>query len=218
MKKESKQEKIGNYLKENYTVKTPILMEEVYEEFNSYSKSTVRSAIKRLFDQGKLDRIDEGIYGIKDEKNILGRSSVSISDVIKKKYIEKDGEVFGYVSGINFSNSLGLTTQVGSTDIINSNVTSCDKREVLIDKNRIILRKPKIQINNKNFKVLQVLDLLDKFDEYSEMLLIETPKYILDYLDNVSLTFNEIDLILSKYPIETQIKFYKLGVYHVITL
>lgn len=217
MKKKSLNKKIYNYILKNYKLNTPIIIKDIYKVFLDMNKNTVRSIFSRLEDKELLIKIENGIYALPNTMSILGKPAVYISDVIEKKYIRGEDCIIGYRTGINFANKLGLTTQTASVDSIISNAVSKKKREIKINNNRLIVNAPRIEVNNNNYKLLQVLDLLNDFNLFSEIDLKNAKTKILDYIANIIITEDELENIVSIYPLEAQVKFYKIGGQYAIT-
>jgi len=213
----TKNDLIFNYIKDNYSVKTPIFVKEICQLFPTLSQGTIRSIFKRLYDNNLIEKIDNGVYALPNSESILGKATVYISDVIKKKYLVDKQSIIGYITGINFANMLGLTSQTASVETIFSNAVSKKRREIKLKNNRLIINAPRVLVTTKNYKVLQVLDLLNDFEKYSEYDLKTASKKILQYINNVELDENELDEIISAFSLESQVKFYKIGGPHVIT-
>jgi hypothetical protein len=160
----------------------------------------------------KIIKAKNGIYELPNPNRILKSPMVNIAKVIEQSYLkDKDDNVIGYRSGINFANKLGLTSQTASVDEVYSNVVSNRRREIKINKSRLIINAPRIEIKNQNYKLLQILDLLSKFEKYSEYDLKQAKPTLLSYLANIQLTEAELDTIVCAYPLSAQVKFYKIG-------
>jgi hypothetical protein len=158
------------------------------------------------------------MYVSSNPQRLLKAPFVKISNVIENKYLlNKENEIIGYRSGVNFSNKIGLTSQTASVETIYSNAVSNKKRRIDINKNAIIINAPRVMVNSKNFKLLQVLDLLNNFEKYSEYDFPDALEKIKAYIRDVTLTSSEVDSIVTKYPLTAQVKFYKAGVGSAIT-
>ncbi len=80
-----------------------------------------------------------------------------------------------------------------------------------------MLKQIRVEVTESNIKLLQVLDILECFEIYSEIPLEKSRSKIQRYLSDLSLEKEDIELIVSKYPMKSQINFYKLGVLNEIT-
>ena len=110
-----------------------------------------------------------GIYFIPKKSVFKSGSQLSLNDVIQCKYLQDETGLCGYISGVDFANQLGLTTQVPMKKEIVTNKATKDYREVMVGNAKVILRKPKVVVNEENYKVLQFLDLMKDIDLVSEL-------------------------------------------------
>lgn len=211
MKTNSTSSEIYNYILSNYKLDVPILTKDISNVFSNVKANTIRSIFARLKDNGLVVQISSGIYALPNNKSVIGKSAVYTSNIIKKKYIGDEINTIGYRTGINFANKLGLTTQTASVDSIVSNAVSKKKREIKINNNRLIVNASRVKVNNYNYKLLQVLDLLNDFNSLSEVDLKTAKTKILDYLSKMELDENELENIVSSYPLKAQVNFYKIG-------
>lgn len=218
MKSPKKKDIILEYIKTNYDNKTPIFVNDIYKEFTEISEGTIRSLFKRFSDSGVLEKVDNGVYALPNKGSVLGKATVYVSNVIENKYIRNEkGQRIGYISGINFSNQIGLTSQTASVNTIYSNNVSNKKRITTLKNSRLIINAPRVEVTDQNYKLLQILDLLNDFEKYSEQDLKTASNKILAFLGEVKLKNEEVELVVSKYPLEAQVKFYKIGGANAIT-
>jgi len=178
-------------LKEKYNVNEPILIGEILDEFRDYSRSYVFKLIKKAEENEELINFCSGVYYI-PTKNILGVSSISIEDVIEKKYISSNDKTFGIYSGLKLQNIFNLTTQMPNTIEIITNNESMRKREIEIKGRKIILRKSKVDITNDNVNEYMILQLMTEAgDRICEEVKKRIQKYIkeneIDYQKTISL-------------------------------
>ena len=146
----------------------------------------------------------------------MGKPTVYTSDIIKKKYLGDERLIIGYKAGLNFANKLGLTTQTASVETIVSNAVSNKKREIKVNNSRLIIDAPRYKVTNENYKLLQILDLLNEFERYSEIDLKPASKSLLKYISGIRLDDEKVEKIVSTYPLEAQVKFYKIGGHYAI--
>lgn len=218
MKKQKKKDIVLDYILSNYDKRTPIFVKDLYKTFPNISEGTIRSLFKRFYESGVLEKVKNGVYALPNKESVLGKATVWISDVVESKYIRDDkGNRVGYNSGINFSNLIGLTSQTASVNTIYSNNVSNKKRIAKLKNNRIILNAPRVRVTDSNYKLLQVLDLLNNLERYSEYDLKKSAVKILKYIENVNLDEDEVENIVSTYPLDAQVKFYKVGGANAIT-
>lgn len=199
------------YLIEEFGYDEPILVQDVVMKTGD-SQGTVRQRLRRLAQDDKLIRVQNGIYFIPSKKSKFGKPIIDPKKVLNKKYLYRANQVSGYQSGLNFGNRLGLTTQTASVQTIVTNEASRYQRIVQIYNNKIIIKKPRVAVTERNYKFLQVLDLLNDFDAYSEKTLQSSKDTIASYLKDIDLTMEERKEIINCYPMKTQIRAYEVGV------
>lgn len=212
--------KIYMYIKENYGYNEPIFTDEVQEALvlkYSYKEGTVRQNLKRLTDCGQLSKVKKGIYFIPDPNSMLKNQMLSVEKIVEKKYINNECDVFGYKSGINFANLLGLTSQTASVPTIITNNTASYKKTVKYYNKCIIVKKSKVEVTEVNYKLLQVLDLLNEYERLSEEPLNRAYSRIYEYLKDVTLQESEIKNVVDEYPNKAKSIFYELGVLNELT-
>lgn len=211
-------DQIFDYIKSNYRFNQPFFLKNLYDRLPDIKQGTIRESLRRLVNDGKIIKAKNGVYEIPNPKRVLKSPTVNISNIVEQAYLkDQDNNIIGYRSGINFANRLGLTSQTASVEVVYSNAVSNRKREIKLNKNRLMINAPRIEVNNQNFKLLQVLDLLTEFEKYSEYDLKQAESKILSYITNIQLSAEELDQVVSAYPLATQVKFYKIGGANVIT-
>ena len=154
-----------DYIITNFQKDEPIFLAELPGK----SKESVRQEMKKLTDEGKIERLYNGVY-YRAYKTILGtKGRVSVDKYIKKRYLETNGVVSGYITGIQLANMYGFTTQTPSCYEVCSNEASTKQRKVDVDGRKIIVYKPVVEISEENKGALQFLDLMSTIDKYSEV-------------------------------------------------
>lgn len=210
--------RIYDFIKKTYKSGQPFFLKDLYLQFPDTNKGSIRESIRRLLNQEKLVKAKNGVYELPNTNRVLKGHVVNVSNVVEQTYIkDKANNYIGYRSGINFSNQLGLTSQTASVEVIYSNVVSNRKREIKLNKSRLVINAPRVEVTNKNYKLLQVLDLLTEFEKYSENDLKQAEPKILSYISTSKLSYVELERIVESYPLATQVKFYKIGGANVIS-
>ncbi len=216
----SKKAMIEEYIINNYELSEPIEQKELYKVFSNIKPITIRQTLRRLADNGMIIRSKNmaGVYFLPNPTRVLSSYNMDFRKYIEQKYLrDSHGNVAGYESGFSIANYLGLTNQVPSVTHIYSNNVGDRKREIEIDNRRFVINTPKIDVTSKNYKFLQILDLITNYDRYSEYPIQKALRIFENYLVDLSLSNEEINQILSCYPIKTQLNYYKMEVDHVIT-
>ena len=127
-----------DYIISNFEKDEPIFLAELPGK----SKDSIRQEMKKLTDEGKIERLYNGVY-YRAYQTILGtKGKVSVDKFIQKKYLEVNGKTSGYITGIQLANMYGFTTQNPSCYEVCSNEASTKQRKLDIDGRQIIVYKP----------------------------------------------------------------------------
>ena len=186
-----------DYLLNKYGTNKPILTEELAIPEISYDN--LRKQLSRYNSQGIIEKYSQGVYYIPKE-TILGKSTLSINDVIYRKYISDDNEIYGYFSGLSFYNKLGITTQVPFVYEIVTNKEKSRVRKITLKNKKIILRKPYATINRNNYLEAQFLEFINNANINDINDNIDTLK---KYIKDKNLNKNIILDLITNYPSKT---------------
>ena len=93
-----------------------------YQDLNLSPERSERviKILNRLVAEGIIAKISKGRF-YKPKKSVFGMLKPKLEEVVKD-FLEKDGEVIGYMTGYLAFNRLGLTTQVPNIIQIGTNV------------------------------------------------------------------------------------------------
>lgn len=199
-----------DYLLKTFGTNEPIFVSDI--TYEGITQNNIRQQIMNYAAAGKIKRYDTGIYYIPKDSIFKTTSSLSQNSVIEKKYLYSGAERCGYISGINFANRIGLTTQVPASCEVVTNKASKDYREATLASEKIIIRKPRAMVDESNYKSLQFLDLLKDIDLYSELEGNELNIKIKTYMRKSGLQFQQLEQYLPLYPDKIFRNMYKLGV------
>ena len=191
-------ETLYEYLLDNYKENEPIFLVDI--QIDGMTRTNVRQQIKKLADTGKMKRFDNGIYFLPKKTIFKSGSQLAPEKVLECKYLRDKDKRCGYVSGLMFFNQMGLTTQIPMMYEVVSNKATNDYRETSLAKSRVIVRKPKVPITEKNYKVLQFLDMLKDVDVYSEVTGKQLQDRLYRYMDDANLSISEMEPYFSYYP------------------
>lgn len=187
---------VYDYIIENFKNGEPIFLSELPGE----SKDYLRQEMKKLVDEGKLERLYNGVYYL-SYVTILGtKGKISVDKYIEKKYLETDGKASGYITGLQMANKYGFTTQNPACYEVCSNEASTKQRKQEIDGNTIVVYKPVADINEENKAALQFLDLMLVIDKYSEISGTELVNKLKKYVETVGIDFSIVKKYLPLYP------------------
>lgn len=185
------------YLREKYKPNEPIFLSDVDLPV---SNTNLRQMFKVLCDSGKIKRYDKGIYYIPTLSKLKDGTSIAPGTVVQYRYIARNGKTDGYYSGFTFANQLGLTVQVPYALEIVTNNTGSKVREINLKGQRVVLRKSKTTVTDKNCQVLQLLDLLKDINLYADDKNEDTTERIADYIRKEKITRESVDAYISLYP------------------
>ena len=196
-----------DFIIENYTNGEPIFIDEL----PGNSKDYLRQELKKLVDEGKLERLYNGVYYL-PYLTILGtKGRLSVDKYIDKKYLNTNGGVSGYVTGLQLANKYGFTTQNSSCYEICSNEATTKQRKQDFDGNTIIVYKPVDTVTERNKTALQFLDLMTNIDKYSEIKGAELLKKLKKYIKTTGLDFSVVKEYLPFYPDKVYRNIYEGG-------
>lgn len=184
------------YLKENFGVNAPILIEDI--KYKEYSSSWLFKELSKLCNCGELSRFDKGVYYIPTE-TIFGKSVLCAEDVIERKYISDGVSVYGYYGGVGFMNRIGLTTQMVSRATIYTNNESTRKRIVKVGYLDVIVKKARTKVTKENADTLALLELISDIPEWycSDD---EKKKAIAEYITSNGISREGIAKYISAFP------------------
>ena len=185
-----------NYILDNYQKDEPIFLNELPGK----SKDAIRQEMKKLTDEGKIERLYNGVYYISYQTILGTKGKMSIDKFLNKKYLNSNGETSGYITGIQLANLYGFTSQNPSCYEICSNEATTKQRKLDIDGRQIIVYKPVVTITKENMSTLQFLDLMTTIDKYSEIEGEEYTKKLRDFVRKLNVNFEMVKQYISLYP------------------
>ena len=194
---------VYDYILQNYENGEPIFLSEL----PGTSKDYLRQEMKKLVDEGKLERLYNGVYYL-SYLTILGtKGKVSMDRYIEKRYLSTGG----YVTGLQLANKYGFTTQNPSCYEVCSNEATTKQRKQTVDGNTIIVYKPVTEITEKNKSALQFLDLMSVIDKYSEITGEELVAKLKKYVGAAKVDFSVAKELLPLYPDKVYRNIYEGG-------
>ena len=200
---------VYEYIENKYKPNEPIFLAEL--DIPDMKPVSVRQQMKKLTEEGRLKRFDAGIYYIPKKSMFRSGSTLSIDEVIRKKYLQDGVNRCGYVGGILFANQLGLTTQVPALYEVYTNKATTEYRETKLANLRVILRKPYCEIDRENAETLQFLDFIKEVVDISEVDGEELTKRLLGYMKKKNIGFESMKPFLPYYPDRIYKNMYEVG-------
>jgi len=187
---------IYDYIIENYEKDEPIFLSEL----PGSSKDYLRQEMKKLVDDGKIERLYNGVYFLAYTTILGTKGRVSIEKFIEKKYTHSNGKTSGYITGIQLANMYGFTTQNPSCIEVCSNEATTKQRKIEVDGRKIVVYKPLTEITEENKSALQFLDLMSTIDKYSELTGDALKEKLLTFVKAVNVDFEIVKKHISLFP------------------
>lgn len=191
-------------LQERYGVNQPIFIDEI--RFDGLTRSYILSEISRMVKRGEIKRYMKGVYYF--PKGNAKLSPLLVSD---KKYIRKNAKPFGFYSGANLQNRLGLSTQVPFITEITTNAVTRSRR-VKIGVYRFLLLPPRVKITNRNLSALQLLNVVEGTALASFQK--EDVETLSQFIKKKRITKSLVSKLIGAYPKDTLSKLRKTGLFN----
>lgn len=198
-------------LKTKYDYNEPIFTNEILDLFKEYSRAYVFRLIAKAEKQGQIIRFDAGVYYM-PTKNIIGISTITVDDVVKKKYIGYKDDIYGVYSGLNVQNMFSFTTQMSNTIEIVSNKETMRCRRVIMDGRTIILRKSRCLIDKTNAGAYTILQLLTEVGKNKKIGTRERNS-ILKYMQQNKVNKQDLLSLIGFFPAQTAKNLINSGVF-----
>ena len=196
-----------DYIINNYENDEPIFLSEL----PGNSKDYIRQEMKRLVDEGKVERLYNGVYYLAYTTILGTKGKISVEKFIDKKYLYNNGRVSGYITGIQLANLYGFTTQNPACIEVCSNVATTKQRKTDIDGRKLIVYKPPVEITEDNRSELQFLDLMTTIDKYSELSGEPLKKKLVEFIKELNVDFEKVKMYLSYFPDKVYRNIYEGG-------
>lgn len=147
----------------------PILTEDVLRTFPEDARSTVFYRLNAALTAGEVKRYSRGVYYVPEKAEVLGREVAVPLDpekVITRKYLVRDGETIGFVSGRALENRSRVSNQVPAVLEITTNAETNRRRRIAPfgGYREIILKRPRVPVTTENVGALEAIDLVENAD------------------------------------------------------
>ena len=196
-----------DYIIDNYEKDEPIFLSEL----PGNSKNYIRQEMKRLVDEGKMERLYHGVYYI-SYTTILGtKGKPSIEKYIEKKFITVYGKISGYITGIQLANMYGFTTQNPAYFEICTNEATTKQRKMDVDGRKLVIYKPVTEITQDNKAELQFLDLMTTIDKYSEIRGEALRQKLREFVIALNVDFTKVKEYITLFPDKVYRNIYQGG-------
>jgi len=185
-----------DYILKNYEKDEPIFLSELPGDSRDY----VRQEMKKLVDNGKMERLFNGVYYLAYTTILGTKGKMSVDKYVEKKFIHSNGSVSGYITGIQLANMYGFTTQTPACIEVCSNEAATKQRKLCIDGRNLIIYKPVTEITKENQVVLQFLDLMTTVDKYSELSGDLLKMKLKEFVNLLQVDFSVVKKYISLFP------------------
>lgn len=188
-------------LKEKFNIDEPIFTNEILELFDEFTRAYVFRLINKAKEEGKLVQFDNGIYYL-PKMTVLGLSTITADDVINKKYLQNEKDVYGVYSGLKLQNIFSVTTQMPNTVEIVTNNETMRCRQIEIDRRRFILRRSRCPISKTNVGAYTVLQL---FSDMGTQIKLDSwaKERVINFIQKNNVSVQEIVDLASVFPAQT---------------
>lgn len=155
-----------------FTDRVAKLLAEQYLMPFEQAKKITNVYLKRIADRKEIERFQKGVY-YRAKQTVFGKTKPNLDAVTRQLLMYKNDEVIGYETGAAFLHRLGLSTLMPRAIEIASN----SYRKKISNACHIVVKRPVININGKNYKYLQFIDAVAQIsDSYIDA---ENPRQIL---------------------------------------
>lgn len=128
--------------------------------FDAKEEIALAKALSRMVLSGTISKVSKGKY-YKPKQTLLGVIKPAATEIVKD-FLERDGQLIGYMSGPSAFASMGLTSQISSSIVIGSNKY---RRPLIRGEWRISFLKQENRITEENVPLLRILDAIKMIRE-----------------------------------------------------
>ena len=189
---------IQQTLESKFKFNEPIFTDELLKAFPNKSRPQVFRYIEQAKANDILTQYDTGVYYLPTE-TILGKSIITSEEVIQKKYLKNNDDIFGVYGGLTLLNIFHVTTQVPATIEIVSNNESSKKRLIYVSNRKYIVKRSRCKITKENYAIYTILELFNsiKPNEKISKLTVNT---VVEYFKKQSIDIFELSKYIRYFP------------------
>lgn len=185
-----------------FGVNEPIFTNEILEEIKEYSRARVFQILKKAEDEKKIIKFDNGIYYI-PTKTRYGLSLISVEQVVVKKFITNNDEVYGIYGGLQMKQNFMLTSQIPSSIEIITNNETMFVRKKLLKNRKIILRKSRLPITKENVNAYTILELFTNIDVKDYLNNLMAQKEVFNFIKEKGIKSKDVYKLAGFFPAKT---------------
>jgi hypothetical protein len=205
----SEQLQVQMYIETHHQNKV-ILLKDLQVSLKHIKKSNLRQILRRLVVKNWLIRPYQrkGAYIIGSDR--LG--GFPLENILNAKYVfnEKQQRI-GFLGGINFVNSLGLTTQTSPVIYVFSKSLSHPKRMVKYGNYRVMLIKVPKTLDLSHWEIIKMITHIPLIERLSNQSLAKTTQAINDYVYQYGahISKDDINQLIKQLPMKLKMKAYE---------
>lgn len=200
-------EELYDYLIKYFGEDEPIFLSEIPGK----SENSKAQDMKKLVDCGKIKRFQNGVFYRTYLTPIGTEGKMSVDKFIEKRYLNIEGEISGYITGLGLANMAGLTSQNSAITEVRSNAATTGKRNLEIGKRRLVVYRPLTKVTAENRIALQFLDLMSTMDRYAEFKKPMIERNLRRFIKAWNVDFEQVKKYLPLYPDRTYRNIYEGG-------
>lgn len=194
-------------LLKQYGVNRPIFIDEI--RFEEIPYNSIRKEFSRMVNGGEIKRYMRGVYYFPARN-----AALTPFQIAAKRYLRRDSKPYGFYSGANLQNMLGLSTQVPFTTEITTNAVKRSRR-VTVGVFRFLLLPPRVRVTNRNLSALQFLNVVERTALASFR--AEDIGILSSFIKQKRIKKSVVLGIIDSYPKETLTKLQKTGLIDELT-
>lgn len=189
-------------LKNKFGVNQPIFTSEILEEMSEYSRPRVFQLLNKAEKDGSIIRFEKGVYYIPTQTR-YGKSLISVEQVIRKKYISNNDEIYGIYGGLQMQQNFLLTYQIPTVIEVVTNNETMWLREIKLKNRNIILRKSRATITKENADVYTILELFSNIDVKRYLEDTSVQKEVISFVKEKTIKTKDVYALVSAFPSKT---------------
>ena len=181
----------------DYSKNEPIFIEDIIQQNPTRSRQWIDHELNMMVTSKQLKRYMTGVYFIPSGTK-LDHIRYNADNIIAKKYIERNGRVFGYYSGDTLLRKLRIPNDHSDVITIITNKEKSRGRKVTVGDREVYLIKPPTEITNTNFRTLTFLEAVRLIDfSNQDRWIINILK---DYIHQYQITLSQVQKYCVFFP------------------
>lgn len=186
-------------LSTNFESDEPIFTEEIIKLFPDCSRAQIFRYIDKAKQKEEIVQYSRGVYFIPHITYFGTLSTITIDQVLDKRYIRNKDNVYGVYSGLGLLNFFSITTQMPAVIEMVSNNESTRCRRISVKTRRFVLKKSRCEITSKNYAAYTILQLFNDFDD-EDRIYGSSERRLLGYIEKHKVTKSDVLSVMPYFP------------------